>query len=90
MGMSVLHFSMWWVQVAAIQSIDKQLDTFASEMETDGAVQRGRVRKLLNTELERAAAVVSVTLQLSNIGSLTSYIFGGDNKKDSALPVATV
>lgn len=84
------HISVCMVQVAAIQSIDKQLDKFAAEMETDGAVQRGRVRKLLNTELERAAAVVSDTLQLSNIGSLTSYIFGGDSKKDAELPVATV
>jgi hypothetical protein len=78
------------MQVAAIQSIDSQLDRFAAEMESDGAVQHARVRKLLDAELERAAAAVSSTLQLSNITSLSSYIFGGDSKKISELPIATV
>jgi hypothetical protein len=78
------------MQVAAIRSIDRQLDKFASEMETDGAVQRARVRNLLDAELERTAAAVSSTLQLSNITSLSSYIFGGDSKKISELPIAAV
>lgn len=78
------------LQVAAIKSIDGQVDKYASEMESDGAVQRARVRKLVDAELERAAAAVSSTLQLSNITSLSSYIFGGDSKKISELPIAAV
>lgn len=78
------------LQVSAIQSIDSQLDKFAAEMESDGSVQRARVRKLLDAELERSVAAVSSTLQLSNITSLSSYIWGGDSKKSSELPIATV
>ena len=78
------------LQVAAIQSIDGQLSKFAAEMESDGKEQRARVRNILDAELERSAAAVSSTLQLPNITSLSSYIFGGDSKKISELPIAAV
>lgn len=68
-------------------AVDGQLDRFATAMGADSVAQRARARAMLQAQSAAAESAVGATLQLSNLGALTSYLTGGDAGK---LPIAEV
>lgn len=50
--------------VEALKSVQRQLETFKSEMERDGVAQRGECRKVVAGAIRRAQKLVDSTLQV--------------------------
>jgi len=50
--------------VEALKSVQRQLETFKSEMERDGVAQRGECRKVVAGAIRRAQKLIDSTLQV--------------------------
>jgi hypothetical protein len=74
-------------EIAALAAVRAQLQRFKDDMRKDGAAQRGAVKDLVAAAVGRADKFVDGTLQLSNLGAVGQYVFGGPGGA-AGLPVA--